>query len=213
MRRIPIHCEHTEEELLVMKKDKAQEGLTEKQMRFCECYVEGHNRKMALIKAGYSTTAGNLPASLLRLPKIRRYICWLKVRITQEHMITAMDVLDEWIRIAFSDITDFVEIKPFSIALKRNDEIDGQLVKSIKSGRDGVSIELHDKMRALDNLARYLEDLPIDFKQKLEQRRVELMEQEFELKKKMYEREVPELEDDGFIQAIKESAESVWENN
>lgn len=213
MRRIPIHCEHTEEELLVMKKDKAQEGLTEKQMRFCECYVEGHNRKMALIKAGYSTTAGNLPGSLLRLPKIRRYICWLKVRITQEHMITAMDVLDEWIRIAFSDITDFVEIKPFSIALKRNDEIDGQLVKSIKSGRDGVSIELHDKMRALDNLARYLEDLPIDFKQKLEQRRVELMEQEFELKKKMYEREVPELEDDGFIQAIKESAESVWENN
>ena len=213
MRRIPIHCEHTEEELLVMKKDKAQEGLTEKQMRFCECYVEGHNRKMALIKAGYSTTAGNLPGSLLRLPKIRRYICWLKVRITQEHMITAMDVLDEWIRIAFSDITDFVEIKPFSIALKRNDEIDGQLVKSIKSGRDGVSIELHDKMRALDNLARYLEDLPIDFKHKLEQRRVELMEQEFELKKKMYEREVPELEDDGFIQAIKESAESVWENN
>lgn len=212
MRRIPIHCDYTEEELLKMSKNEAQKDLSEKQMRFCECYVEGHNRKMAVIKAGYSSTANNLPSSLLKLQKVRRYICWLKVRITNEHMITAMDVLDEWIRIAFSDITDFVEINPYNIKLKKNEEIDGQLVKSIKSGRDGVSIELYDKMRALDNLARYLEDLPLDFKQKIENRKVELMEQEFELKKKLYEREVPEMEDDGFIQAIKEGAEKIWEN-
>ena len=133
MRRIPIHCDYTEEELLKMSKKEAQKDLSEKQMRFCECYVEGHNRKMAVIKAGYSSTANNLPSSLLKLQKVRRYICWLKVRITNEHMITAMDVLDEWIRIAFSDITDFVEINPYNIKLKKNEEIDGQVVKIIKS--------------------------------------------------------------------------------
>lgn len=50
-------------------------------------------------------------------------------------MIAAGDIIDEWARIAFSDITDFVNIYPHSISLKPANEMDGQLVKSIKSGR------------------------------------------------------------------------------
>ena len=88
--------------------------------------------------------------------------------------------------------------------------IDGQLVKSIKTGRDGISIELHDKMRALEQLARYVDDMPSDWKQRIEERKMQLMEQEFELKKKTSELDNPDKEDDGFIEAIKASAESVW---
>ena len=109
-----------------------------------------------------------------------------------------------------SDITDFVDIAPHSIRLKPADMIDGQLVKSIKTGRDGISIELHDKMRALEQLARYVDDMPSDWKQRIEERKMQLMEQEFELKKKTSELDNPDKEDDGFIEAIKASAESVW---
>ena len=55
-------------------------------------------------------------------------------------MINAYDILDEWIRIAFSDITDFIDIYPNSIRLKPADKVDGQLVKSIKSGRKYIKM-------------------------------------------------------------------------
>lgn len=213
MRTIPIdYQEYTQEELLAMKHKEAIKGLNEKMQRFCECYVEGHNRRMSLIKAGYEQAAvrSDIAYRMLKDPRIDRYIQWLKARILNSHLIKADEVIDAWVRIAFSDMTDFVNIRPNSITLKPEDQIDGQLVKSIKSGRDGISIELHDKMKALEQLARYMDDMPKEWKQKLEERKAEILEQEYELKKKMYDFENKHDEDDGFIEAIKKSAESVW---
>ena len=202
---------YSNEELLKMKKSEAIEGLTEKQQRFCEYYVEGHNKTLALQKAGYDRCTLAFSYRFFRSEDIQRYICWLKARVTNSHLISAYDVMDAWIRIAFSDISDFVEISPYSIRLKPANQIDGQLVKSIKSGKDGVSIELWDKLKALDNLSRYVQDMPEDFKQKLERRRVELMEQDFEFRKKTSELAAPQKEDDGFMEAIKASVESIWD--
>ena len=55
--------------------------------------------------------------------------------------------------------------------------------------------------------------MPKEWKQKLEERRTELLEQEFELKKKQAELENPDKEDDGFLEAIKESAKTIWEES
>ena len=104
-----------------------------------------------------------------------------------------------------------MDIKPTSIRLKPSDDVDGQLVKSIKSGRDGVSIELYDKLKSLDFLANYCLDMPKTWKQKLEERRVQLQEQEFELKKQMADVSRDATEKDGFIEAINEAAKVVWE--
>lgn len=214
MKTIQTECnEYTQEELLKMKKSEATENLTEKQQRFCEYYVEGHNKTLALKKAGYDRCTPAFSYRFFRSDDIRRYIAWLKVRVVNAHLVQAYDVIDAWMRIAFTDVTDFVNINPYSISLKPASEIDGQLVKSIKSGRDGISIEFYDKMRALENLAKYMDDMPDDVKTRIEKRKVELMEQEFELKKKMSEVDNPEKEDDGFIAAIKSSVESVWENS
>lgn len=200
------------DELLKMKKSEAVEGLTEKQQRFCEYFVEGHNKTIALQKAGYDRTNPNFSYRFFRNENIQRYICWLKARVTNSHLVSAYDVMDAWIRIAFADISDFVDISPYSIRLKPANQIDGQLVKSIKSGKDGISIELWDKLKALDNLSRYVQDMPEDFKQRLEKRRLELMEQDFELKKRASELAAPQKEDDGFMEAIKSSVESIWDS-
>ena len=205
---------YTTEELLKMSKEEACKGLSERQMRFCEAYFEGHNRKIALAKSGYDGTHSAVYAyRMLRSPKIQRYIQWLKAKSFNHHMVKATDVLDEWIRIAFSDVTDFVNIRPNSISLKPAEQVDGQLIKSVRSTRDGVVIELHDKMKALDSLAKYLEDMPKEWRQKIEERKLELMEQDFELKKKSYELENPQSENDGFIEAIKAGCESIWDEN
>lgn len=215
MRVIVDDLDYTEEQLLKMKKAEAIQGLSEKAQKFCEFYVEGHNRKIALNKAGFSESVTNFGGTyaykLLRDPRIKRYIMWLKARILNANMVRAVDIVDEWVRIAFSDISDFVNIRPNSISLKPATEIDGQLIKTIRSNRDGVTIELHDKMKALDSLAKYCSDMPSDWKQRLEERKMELMEKEFELKKKQLELDNPQDEQDGFLEAIKQSANIIWE--
>lgn len=66
-------------------------------------------------------------------------------------------------------------------------------------------------VKTIDNLSRYVQDMPEDFKQKLERRRVELMEQDFEFRKKTSELAAPQKEDDGFMEAIKDSVEAIWD--
>lgn len=206
MIKISQYNEYTDEEYLNMSKKKATEGLSEKHQRWCEEYVRCHNVRIANIKADLKS--GHL---IRKRPEAQRYIQWLKAHILQSVFIDAADILEHHIRIAFADISDFVEIRPNSIRLKPEDQIDGQLVKSIKSGRDGVSIELYDKLKSLDFLAKYCDDMPKDWKQKIEEKRLELQEQEFEFKKKTLDFSGDEVPDDGLIQAIKDAAKVVWE--
>lgn len=204
---------YTTEELLEMSHEDAIEGLTEKQIKFCEVYVLNYNISIALRKAGYESETSGAAYRIRQKPGCKRYIQWLKARMLHDTLINGEDIINQWVKIAFADMTDFVDINKFGITLKPVREMDGQLVKSIKSGRDGVSIELYDKLKALDSLAKYTEDMPKDYKQKIEERKMELMEQEFELKKSIYDMENKIEKDDGFVEALKESAKVVWEKN
>ena len=199
--------EYTEQELLKMKHSEAIKGLTEAAQRFCEVYVKSKNIKTACFAAGYKNVSA-AGYGFRKNPKCQRY----KVRIMRNCMVKAEDILEHYIRIAFADMTDFVEIYPNSIRLKSSAQIDGQLIKSIKSGRDGISIELHDKLKALDFLAKYCADMPKNYRQILEERKMDVVEQEFELKKKMYDLESGIKEDDGFMEALAKSAKKVWED-
>lgn len=204
---------YTTEELLEMSHEDAIEGLTEKQIKFCEVYVLNYNISIALRKAGYESETSGAAYRIRQKPGCKRYIQWLKARMLHDTLINGEDIINQWVKIAFADMTDFVDINKFGITLKPVREMDGQLVKSIKSSRDGVSIELYDKLKALDSLAKYTEDMPKDYKQKIEERKMELMEQEFELKKSIYDMENKIEKDDGFVEALKQSAKIVWEQN
>ena len=204
---------YTTEELLNMSHEDAVEGLTEKQIKFCEVYVLNYNISIALRKAGYESETSGAAYRIRQKPGCKRYIQWLKARMLHDTLVTGADIINQWIKIAFADMTDFVDVNKFGIALKPVREMDGQLVKSIKSGRDGISIELYDKLKALDSLAKYTDDMPKDYKQRIEERKLELLEQEFELKKSIYDMENKTEEDDGFVEALKESAKVVWEKN
>lgn len=204
---------YTTDELLEMSHEDAIEGLTEKQIKFCEVYVLNYNISIALRKAGYESETSGAAYKIRQKPGCKRYIQWLKARMLHDTLINGEDIINQWVKIAFADMTDFVDINKFGITLKPVREMDGQLVKSIKSGRDGVSIELYDKLKALDSLAKYTEDMPKDYKQKIEERKMELMEQEFELKKSIYDMENKIEKDDGFVEALKQSAKIVWEQN
>ena len=207
-----IYMDETEEELLQMSRDEVTEGMNDKETLFCEYYIRSYNIKTAAIKAGYKLSSSHMAAyKVRRKPLVNRYIAWLKLRVSQRCQLSAMDLVEKYMRIAFSDITDFVKIENNRIKLMNGDDIDGQLVRQVKQGKDGVTVELWDKLQALDKLERYFDCMPKDWKQKIEERKVELLEKRLELERAKAGLGDEVCEDDGFIEALKSSAQEIWE--
>lgn len=129
----------------------------------------------------YETALTNGPA-LLGNTRIKNEIQKLKQHRLNREMLDENDIFQRYMDIAFADITDFVEfgqeqvpvisnqgpveiIDPKTgekhplmktentIHFKEHTEVDGTLISEIKQGKNGVSIKLLDRMKALQWLA------------------------------------------------------------
>lgn len=176
--------------------------ITYKQKLFCLYYLKYLNAGKAAKKAGYQCKYPNgfyeIGCQLLKKTQVKNEIDKLKKNIIQNIGIEIMDVLQIYINIAFSDITDFIELgqrevivgedekgNPIKemknyIDLKGSREVDGTLIQEITFGKTGIALKLHDKMKALDILARYTGLLDIGTQQELEieQRKMALLEKQ-----------------------------------
>ena len=81
--------------------------------------------------------------------------------------------------IAFADMTDFVEWgntdKRNYVNFKSSEYIDGGLVCEVKQGREGISIKLEDRQKALDWLSNFFEMNPMNkHKKKFDNKKLEL---------------------------------------
>ena len=101
------------------------------------------------------------------------------------------------------EITKVINVVRF----KESSEIDGTLLSEVKQGKDGASIKLLDKMKAIEFLAKYSGLLDTVTKEKLE---IEKQKLEIaKIKSGAYEEE-EEVEDDGFIAALGNKVAEVW---
>lgn len=211
-----VYIDETEEELMSLTRAEVTAHLNDKQIIFAEAYVRNFNVKLAAIKAGYCVnnlnSAHQYGSKLRGKPEIARYIAWLKCGINSKSQISVMDIIDQYMRIAFADITDFVEVIGNTVKLKAGATIDGQLVAAVKRGKDGISYELHDKMKALAKLDQYFDVMPADWKQKVEERKVELLAQRVEIERIKAGQNTDDEQDDGFIAALKSTAEEIWDD-
>ncbi|MGG3801778.1 terminase small subunit [Metabacillus fastidiosus] len=167
--------------------------LTDKQRLFCIYYVKSFNQTMAAIKAGYAPESAHVEGSrLLRNAKVSAEIKRIKEEMTQGIFIDAMDVLNKYIKIAFADITDYVSFGRKEVTVdydregeaikaevnyvdfKESAEIDGTIVTEVKQGKDGVSIKIADKMKALDMLTKYFDLLSENDKKKLQEEKLKV---------------------------------------
>jgi len=202
----------TEAELAEMTMEEAQGTLTDRQILFCNTYMKSYNIKSAAIKAGYKPTAAAMAGYKLRQdPRAQKYLAWLKLQMAHECQVDAMAIIDQYIRIAFSDMTDFVDIKNNRIKLKDGELIDGQLVHKVSNGLNGISVELVDKKFALDKLDRFFDIMPKDWKQLLEERKLELLERKLDFDIMKAGGNDDDTQDDGFIEALKDMTKSIWE--
>lgn len=152
-------------------------GLTDKQKLFCVHYIKCFNATKAYRKAygcSYQTAMAN-GSDLLRNTKIREEIQKLKQAKLNQAMLAPEDIFQKFMDIAFADITDYVDFgkkeivvgedehgEPKTIEVnytdfKESTEVDGSLISEVKQGKDGISIKLHNQVKALEWLAAHMD--------------------------------------------------------
>lgn len=138
--------------------------MTDKQKLFISEYLKDFNATQAAIRAGYSEdTAKSIGCENLTKPDIKEEINKQLDTILADNKDIAVKVVRECSKIAFAQLTDFVEYDENGVTFKPTDNLDTAALEMIqfdeKFTKDGSSrtkrIKLHDKLKALDILAKY----------------------------------------------------------
>ena len=192
--------------------------LTDQQQLFCLYQSRMFNYTKAYMKAYPGCTyasAAVLGSRLMKNQLIRKTIEQLKQNHMNREMLKQEDIFQKYMDIAFADMNDFMsfgqeEIETDygprmvnSVRLKESDQVDGTLITEVKQGRDGVSVKLADRMKAIDWLADHMDIATVEQKAKIEQIRAKTAI--------MSGTSEEETEDDGFIEALKGEVADVWE--
>lgn len=159
----------------------AENELNGKQLAFCHEFIIDFNQTQAAIRAGYSEKSAAATASrLLNNDNIQEEIRRLQAERNERTGVTADFVVNKLHDIVTMDMKDFiqwgVEKKPRLYKNGRQkrdkagnlqfdeihyvrpvdmDKVDGTLIQSIKMGKYGFQIELMDRNRALEMLAKH----------------------------------------------------------
>lgn len=133
----------------------------------------------------YATAMANGPR-MLGNARVKEQIQQLKQERMNREFLTEHDIFQKYMDIAFADITDFVEFgqeevpvmamygpveikdektgekcplmqKVNVMRFKDSFEVDGTLISEIKQGKNGTSIKLADRMKALDWLSHHMD--------------------------------------------------------
>jgi len=138
--------------------------LSPKQQRFVEEFLIDLNATQATIRAGYSAkSARDIGCENLTKPNIQDAIQKAQAERSQRTQITADRVLEEYARIGFSNIKHYITWKDHSIIVIASDDISeddaaciSAVSQTITETGSRIKFKLHDKIGALDSLARHL---------------------------------------------------------
>lgn len=197
-------------------------GLTDKQRLFCIYYVRCFNAAKAYQKAyGVSyATAKSAGYRMLTNVRVKEEIMNLKSDRMNRELLTADDIFQKYIDIAFADMNDYLEWREEDVPVitafgplknekgnvitrktnvlhfKDSNDVDGTIVSEVTMGNK-PTVKLADRLKALNWLADHM-DLATE-KQKAE----------IELLRARIGDDSTDTGDDGFIDALNAASE-VW---
>ena len=172
---------------------------------------------------------------LLQSVAVKAEILRLKQSRLNRELLDEHDIFQKYMDIAFADITDFVEFgqeeenvigsfgpvqvedpatgkkvplkqKVNVIRFKESGQVDGTLIAEVKNGKNGASIKLADRMKALEWLARHMDMATEEQKAKVEQ----IKAQTAAIKAKTQTDDEEITADDGFLEALKGTVAEDW---
>lgn len=138
--------------------------LTPKQRRFIDEYLIDLNATQAAIRAGYSEkTAYSIGVQLLKKLEIQAEIQKRRNRLQNKLEITQERVLQELAAIAFANGADYAKVVNNgllpTVEMIPTEELPPEklpAIAGIKANQYGVEVKLHDKVKALELLGKYL---------------------------------------------------------
>lgn len=188
---LPVATEPIEDatKYIVDETSLEDSGLNDKQQLFCAYYIESFNATQAYQKAyGAKRSVAMANGSrLLNNAKVRSVIRRLKKERASAALLSADDILQMYIDIAFADITDVIDFQQVETTITEVEEtedkdgkrkvikrevpytytkfvmhyaedINGRIVTELARGKDGMfKVKLADKMRALEWLSDYMD--------------------------------------------------------
>jgi phage terminase small subunit len=134
--------------------------LTPKQQRFCDEYLTDMNATRAALAAGYSrSTAMN--GQLMGLPKIVAYIKKHQLTARESILLDHRLLLDQLGRIAFASMGDYFDADGNMRPINELGEDEKAAIWSIsvtesKDGTKTTKIKLHNKMSAMEKIAKHI---------------------------------------------------------
>lgn len=166
---------------------------------------------------------------MLTFVDIRTEIQSLKQSRLNRELLDEHDIFQKYMDIAFADITDFVQFgqeeeyvigqfglvqvedpvtgkkaplkqKVNTVRFKESDSIDGTLITEVKNGKNGASIKLADRMKALEWLAEHMDIATEEQKARIAVLKMKSAGDE------------PEDIDTSYVDALKDLAAKVWTN-
>lgn len=148
--------------------------LTARQEKFCYEYVIDLNATQAALRAGYSEkTAYSSGSRLLKNVEIQKFIQTLQADLEKTAGITALKVLKEHKKIAFSDTSmireGWMTLKDYEELPKEiKDCIQEVATRETKYGNE-IKIKFYDKQKSLDSISKILGfDAPTKIEQKID---------------------------------------------
>lgn len=137
--------------------------MTNAQKRFCNEYLKNLNAteayKVAYPKCKKDETARANSSRLLTNDNVKEYIEKQMKEREERTKVTQDMVINELKAIAFSNATDFAEVKGNTVFIADTNTLDEETKKaivSIKEGKNGIEVSTASKMQALELLGRHL---------------------------------------------------------
>lgn len=166
---------------------------------------------------------------ILAKPCVKTEIQALKQSRLNRELLDEHDIFQKYMDIAFADITDFVQFgqeeeyvigqfglvqvedpvtgkkaplkqKVNTVRFRESDSIDGTLITEVKNGKNGASIKLADRMKALEWLAEHMDIATEEQKARIAVLKMKSAGDE------------PEDIDTSYVDALKDLAAKVWTN-
>ena len=177
----------------IAKEIVENEELNERQQLFCIYYLKYHNKVKAYQKVKPNTpynSACVMASRWSKQPAVIEEINRLKKELYEDALLDPQDIVQKYIDIAFADLNDYLEYgrEEVPVIIKNpdtgEDEVlkqtvnmvkfkesafaDGTILSEVKQGRNGASIKLADRMKALDWLSKHMNITTEEQKLKIE---------------------------------------------
>lgn len=177
---VTIQKKHPKEDI---EETVENDELTARQQLFCLLYAKTSNATQSYMKAygcNYETAMVN-SSRMLRNAKVKEEIKRLKKERFENQLFDEHDIFQWYLDVATASITDFVKFgrkevqamgafgpitdkktgKPIMkevnyVDFRESDQVDGRVIKKVKMGKDGASLELYDAMQAMQWLSEHM---------------------------------------------------------